>query len=369
MRMRNDVRAVIGGACLAMGLAACGKKEEAAEVPSAAQLVSAVKVELHSFARTIAVSGEVRPVRDMQVFAPVSGVRILELMVDEGDYVQAGQPLARLEAGVAEAQQRAAEAAALEAEVERVRTQAEYERAEAIAESGAISREAIEARRAAAEAAAARAEAKKAETAEISARLAGGYVRAPAAGLVINRSAVLGSLADQRALFRIAADNQLEVAAEVSEDDVLALRRGMKARFRLGEGEVVEATLRRAPASIASDTRTGQALFSLPRDSRVRTGMFMRGEAVVGEAQLLAAPASAVSYAAASPSVFLLVDGKAQRRLVVVGPRSGTLVALLEGVEAGAVIAAEGGAFLEDGAPVRIAKDPAAIASAAEGRG
>lgn len=367
MNRRHAVRSVTGGVCLALALVACGKKEEAAEAPPAAQLVRAVKVEARTFARTIAVSGEVRPVRDIQVFSPVNGVRILELMADEGDYVQAGQALARLEAGVAQAQQRAAEAAAQEAEVERVRTEAEYARALAIAESGAISREAIDARRAAAEAAAARADAQKAQTAELSARLAGGYVRAPAAGLVINRSAVLGSLADQRALFRIAADNQLEVAAEVSEDDVLALRRGMKARFRLGEADVVEATLRRAPASIASDTRTGQALFSLPRDNRVRAGMFLRGEAIAGEARLLAAPASAVSYAASSPSVFLLVDGKAKRTPVVVGPRSGELVALLEGVDAGAVIAAQGGAFLEDGAPVRIAAEPAAAPS--DGRG
>lgn len=369
MSAGSNARAAAWGVFLALTLAACGKQEQAGEALPAAQLVSAVKVEARSFARTIAVSGEVRPVRDIQVFAPVSGVRILELLADEGDYVQAGQPLARLEASVAQAQQRAAEAAALEAEVERVRTRAEYERAVAIADSGAISREAIEARRAAAEAAAARAEAQKAQTEELSARLAGGFVRAPAAGLVISRSAVLGSLADQRALFRIAADNRLEVAAEVSENDVLALRRGMKARFRLGESGAVEAALSRAPASIASDTRTGQALFALPQDSRVRSGMFLRGEAIAGEARLLAAPASAVSYAGSSPSVFRLVDGKAVRTPVVVGSRSGDLVALLEGVEAGAVIAAQGGAFLEDGAPVRIAEDPAAVAAVSEGRG
>jgi HlyD family secretion protein len=363
-------RLALGGACLlALSLAACGGKKEAEEPAQAAQLVTAATVEPRSFDNTVPVSGEVRPVRDIQVFAPISGVRIVELLADEGDTVKAGQPLARLEAGVAQAQQRAAQAAAQEAEVDRLRTQAEYARAQAIADSGAISREAIEARRAAAEAAAARADAQQAQAAEVAARLAGGYVRAPAAGLVIKRMAVLGALADQQALFRIAGDNRLEVAAEVSEGDVLALERGMTARFRLGENDVVQATLRRAPAAIDSDTRTGEALFALPRDGRVRAGMFLRGEAVAGTQTLLAAPVSAVSYAGAEPTVFRLVDGVAKRTPVVLGPRSGSLVALLKGVQAGELIAVEGGAFLEDGAPVRIAEDPAAVAAAGAGRG
>ncbi len=358
---RHWPMAAAGGGALAVLLTGTiafanlgAKPKEEEKVEPVAQVVTALAVEEREFAGRANVSGEVRPVQDVQVFAPAGGLRISEVLVDAGDYVAAGQPLARLDAGVAEAQLRAAEALMQEAKVEETRAAGDYARALAIADSGALSLEAIATRKAAADAAAARMGAQMAALSEVKARLQGGFVRAPVAGMVLERSARVGEFADQRALFRIAGGNRLEVAAEVSEADVLALRKGQQAEFRLSDGSRVTGTLRRPPVAIDSQRRTGEALFDLPRDARIRSGMYLRGEVVVDQRLALAAPLAAVSYSTGKPSVFVLsADDHARQVEVLLGPRDGDWVAIVDGLDPGQRIAAAGGGLLQDGDLIR----------------
>lgn len=321
----------------------------------AAQLVTVIPASPRNFVRTALVSGEVRPVHDVQVYAPATGVRVADVLVDAGDFVEEGQPLARLDAGVADAQLLAAQAQYQEAKIEQMRSADEYARIKPIAESGALSKEEVGNRRAAAAAAEARLAAQKAALAQVNARMQGGFVRAPAAGLVIERIALVGEFVDQKPLFRIVGDNKLEVAAAVSEKDILALKAGQIAHFKTSDGATVEGVLRRPAVAINPNTGTGEALFDLPADTDVRSGMYLRGEAAVESTSYLAAPQTAISYASGAPSVFVIVDGRAHLTPVTLGPRMGDYVALLSGVKAGDVIAASGGAFLLDGDVVRTA--------------
>lgn len=325
-----------------------------------AQLITAAPVEPRSFARMAPVSGEARPVNDVMVFASATGVRVSEVIAEVGDVVRAGDRLARLESGVVEAQFRMAQAQMQEARVEQARAAAEYARAREIADSGALSKEAIEARGAAAEAAQARYAAQQAAFREVSTRLQGGYVRAPASGLVIERTARVGEFADQKALFRIVGDNRLEIVAQVAESDILALKKGQVATFRTSDGTVVEGVLRRPPVAINPETRTGEALFDLPADGPVRAGMYLRGEVAIEKGQALAVPQTAVSYAAGSASVFLVQNGRAMRAPVELGGRVGDHIAVIRGLKEGDVVAASGGAFLQDGDAVRMPEPAAA---------
>jgi HlyD family secretion protein len=305
-------------------------------------------------ARSLSVSGEARPVKDLRVYAPAAGVRVLAFLVDEGDLVKAGQPMARLDSGLANAQTLAAQAAAKEAQVAADRAKADFERAWMIRDSGALSPEQIDARKAQAEAAEARAAAARAQLAEVNARLQGGFVRAPAGGLVLSRSGELGAPVDGRPLFRIAGDNQLEVGVEVSEADMLAMKPGQRAVFRMIDGTLIDATLRRLPAAIDSKTRSGQAVFDLARKANLRAGMFLRGEAQLPEAMQLAAPRSAVVFDPKSAYVFVVgADNRAKKTPIQVGAESGDRVAILGGVAAGQKIIAAGAAFLQDGDLVR----------------
>ncbi len=327
------------------------------------QAVTAVRIEARQFSPTIALNGEARPTRDIQVTAPASGVRILELLVDEGETVRAGQAMARLDTALSQAQTRAAQAAVAEAQSAAVRARGEYERAESIRESGALSAEAIEARRAAAIAADARLAAARAQLQETNARLGGGYVRAPASGLVIDRSAEVGRSVEGQVLFRIAAGNKLEVAAQVAESDILALEPGQAAIFELVDGSTVQASLSRLPASIDPRTRTGEALFELPARSRVVAGMYLRGFARLPPREVLAAPQSSILYENGEPYVYAIQtlrrDGEeeshhvVQRTAVTLGARDGEWVEITSGLAAGQTIVGAGAAFLQSGDEVR----------------
>jgi len=323
------------------------------EVPPG-QAVTVITTTSSSFQPTIAINGEARPIRDIQVTAPATGVRILQLLVDEGDNVREGQPMARLDTNLAQAQIRAAQASVAEAESATVRARGEYDRAESIRDSGALSTEAIEARRAAATAADARLAASRAQLQEVNARLGGGYVRAPASGLVIDRTAEVGRSVDGQVLFRIAAGNQLEVAAQVAEADALALAVGQPATFRLVDGSTVEGRLRRGPASIDSRTRTGEALFSLPEGTRVRAGMYLRGDAVLAPHDVLAIPQSSILYDSGQAYVFAVdAENRVHRANVDIGARNGDLVEVRSGLDVNQRIVGSGAAFLQDGDLVR----------------
>ncbi len=332
------------------------------------QAVSVAYARLADFTPQVSLSGEVRPRNDLYVFAPAAGVRILELLVDAGDRVEAGQPLARLDTALANAQLGAAQAAVAEAQAAQLRAANEYARAQSIAESGALSREAIEQRGAAAAAAEARLTAAQAQLAEVQARLQGGYVRAPQAGVVIERTAQLGAPAEGQALFRIAGGGALEAAVQVAEADILILPLGAQATFQLVDGSTVQGELMRMPAAIDSRTRTGEAVFSLPRDPRVRAGMFVRGEARLAARQALAAPAEAVLFDVGAPYVYVIdANDIARRTPVAIGARSGDLIEIRGGIDAGARIAATGGAFLQDGDSVAPIDPSQAAPSGAEG--
>ncbi len=349
--------AALGGAVVAYKLfGPKGSTPSLAETQAdklTAQLITAAPVERRAFSRMAPVSGEARPVNDVRVFAPSNGVRVTEVIADIGDVVKVDDPLARLEAGVADAQIRGARAQLESARIEQVRAVSEYKRAEAIAESGALSAEAIEARKSAADAATARYDAERAALAEANTRYGGGFVRAPVDGLVIERTARVGEFAEQKALFRIVGGNRLEVAAQVAESDILSLKQGQTAVFRTSDGTAVQGTLRRPPVAINPETRTGEALFDLLPDGPVRAGMYLRGEVAVEKGQTLAVPQTAVSYATGAPSVFLVENGLAKRTTVELGARAGDYVAVVSGLKEGDVVAASGGAFLQDGDAVR----------------
>ncbi|MBP6689772.1 MAG: efflux RND transporter periplasmic adaptor subunit [Hyphomonadaceae bacterium] len=349
------------------------------------QAVSVVEVAPRTFETEVSLNGEARPVRDIQVTAQATGVRILQILVDEGDMVRQGQAMARLDTALSNAQTSAARASVAEAESAAVRARGEYERAESIRDSGALSAEAIEQRRAAALAADARLAASRAQLAETNTRLGGGYVRAPASGLVIDRSAELGSSTAGQVLFRIAADNRLEVSAQVAEGDALALQEGQAATFSLVDGSTVEGRLRRLPASINSQTRTGEALFSLPAGTRVRSGMYLRGHANLPPRETIAVPQSSILYDAGQAYVYVVsqqatpitaeerearrdrpADSAANtptyavsRQPVQVGGRDGDFVEIVSGLQIGQRIVGSGAAFLQSGESVRVLQTPA----------
>jgi len=359
----------------------------AAEAAARGQAVSVAKVGSTTFTRRVAVSGEVRPRNDVLVTSGTPGVRVLQVMAEVGDRVQAGQVLARLDFGVVQAQlasagaqvERAA-AAVRQAEVNAALAASEFARAQSVAGLGALSDEAIEQRRAQADAARAQVDLAKADLrvaqaarAEVVARSQGGEIRAPVGGLVIERSVRVGDLTGSAPMYRIVGGNRLEVAAEVSEADIALMRPGLRADFATADGSVVQGVLRRSPAAIDTRSRVGVALFDVPTDPRMPTGYYTKGFAELSPQQALAVPVTAVAYDEGKPVVFVIQpDNRVRRTEIVLGPQNGDQLAVLDGLTPGLRVAAGGVAFLQDGDrinPVVPQAEPAPPAASAARNG
>src|SRR6185503_9183802 len=184
----------------------------------------------------------IEPDRVAEVGSPVIGV-IESISVERGDYVQEGQLLARLRAGVERASVSAAEVRA-QAEADVRAAQANYEylhekqaRAEDLVEKNFISRQALDQVRAEASVA----EQKWAQAREqrniakhelelARAQLGQRSIRAPFAGIIAERYVTVGERIEEKPMFRVAKTDPLRVEVIVPAAQFGTIRPGMIAR-------------------------------------------------------------------------------------------------------------------------------------------
>lgn len=113
-------------------LAACGGKPKATETETdRARSVRVVKVEPRAILGSVAADGALLPREEVAVLPEVSGYRVARVLVDEGQYVQAGQPLVEIDRALISSQLDQARAQAAQAAV-----QAEQAEAQAVREIG-----------------------------------------------------------------------------------------------------------------------------------------------------------------------------------------------------------------------------------------
>ncbi|MCB1509462.1 MAG: efflux RND transporter periplasmic adaptor subunit [Hyphomicrobiaceae bacterium] len=362
---------------------AFAKKPEKAPVAAPAPLVSVVAVMREPFVETVLVTGTVVPREEILVSPEISGQRILEILVDEGDRVKKGQVLARLvtanlEAQIAQnrASQARASAAIAQAEsmIEQARAnliqaEASLKRAAPLKKQGYLAESTYDQRLAAARTGRAQltsaqdglrlAKAEKAQAEaqlrELQWRLGNTEIRAPADGLVSRRSAKIGSVATSTAepMFRIIKNGEVELLAELTADQLARVNLGKPAQITVtGAGNVV-GTVRLISPEIDRTTRLGTVRIALPKRAEFRIGAFGRGTIATARSVGLSLPLSAVMYTDTKRFV-LKVDGSAVRRqFVETGLRSNGSIEITAGLNEGEHVVAKSGTFLRDGDKVR----------------
>ncbi len=325
-------------------------------------------------------SGLVRAVEEVQVQPLVDGQAVEELLADLGDRVEAGQVLALLSGSTFDlrmselrAQGASVEAAIAQAQAQLIEAQTSAEEAERVAtrnialrEQGTISQ--AQADQAEAAAAAARARVRVAEqgiaAAEAQRELVAAQmatlelqqdrteVRAPVAGLVVERNAQVGAIATGMGapMFTLIRDGALELHAEIAEADIGRLQVGQTALMTpVGGGAPIPGTIRMIAPAIDTATRLGEARVTIDTPEAVRPGMFMTAEILVEEAVRLAVPVTAIGAAAEGATVMRVEDGLVTRVPVVTGARDGAMMAILEGLEPGDQVVTRAAAFVRDG--------------------
>jgi Cu(I)/Ag(I) efflux system membrane fusion protein len=171
-------------------------------------------------------------------------------------------------------------------------------------------------------------------------------IRAPASGVVVEKTAVAGGrVMPGMDLFRIADLSRVWIDGQVFEKDMGVVRAGQHARvtFEAYPGEGFDAVVSYVHPSVALESRTGRIRLALANPGgRLKPGMYARVELEAGPArEALVIPRSAVHTTGERSLVFVrAADGSLAHREVVPGRVSGTEVEVLSGLAAGETVVA-----------------------------
>lgn len=360
----RPLRAALAGA-LALSLSAGALAQDAGPKPPTVSTVTAAKRDIIS---RVTVTGSIVAREEVLVSPEIENLRIVEILVEEGDRVEKGQVLARLSRDTLQAELARLEAAQSrlnaginQADASRAEAEAALKRSQALRQTGNASQEQLDQRTATARTTQAGlriAEAQRieneAQIREVRIRLGRTDVKAPAAGVVSKRTAKLGAQTSNGAdpLFRIIADGALDVAGDVPEARFLQLRVGQRADIELPDGQRIAGQVRLLSPTVNATTRLGAVRIALPSGAPALLGNFARGTVITAEKSALVAPAAALQF---GPKVTVQIakDGKIETRTVQTGIRGGGLIEILSGLAEGDEIIAKAGTFLRQGDRVR----------------
>ncbi len=366
--------AIISAALLsALGAAGLVAQQVRAQRPAVAAparpalSVSTTRPQAHRLPLTVAANGSITAWQEASVGSEASGWRLAEVLVNVGDTVKRGQPLARFAAEMVRAELAQSRAGLAEAEAVAAEAAAIARRARELQSSGALSAQQIQQLLTAERTASARVEALRAALEVHKLRLAQTEVLAPDDGIVSARMATVGAVVPAgQELFRLIRGGRLEWRAEVAATEIAAIKPGQAVRVQPAGAPALVGRVRMLAPTIDAATRNALVYVDLPASAgAVRAGMFARGDFEIGHSDALTLPQSAVLLRDGFAWVLKVgADGRVQQAKVGVGRRVGDLVEVTGGVDAGSPVVASGGAFLADGDLVRVVAGPPPAASA-----
>ena len=341
--------------------------------------VTVLKLQPTELVENLLVTGSLIPREEILIHPEIEGLKITEILVEEGDHVEAGQVLARLsrdglnaqmeqwaatlemsKAQIAQAQSQIAEAEAalgqstpaLQRALDLLKTNAGTQ---AIVEQRAADQKANEARLTNAKnglnVAIADQANKQAQWNELKVRLARTEIRAPVAVVVSLRTARIGSVASalNEPMFRLIAKDEIELEAEVPELGLAKLSPGQSAQVVLGPDLSVTGHVRLVSTEVDKSTRLGTVRIALPEDKRIRIGSFAKATIEISRKNTIALPVAALQYDGSNPYAQLVVESHVVERKVVPGLMTQGMVEIKGGLNSGDMVIARAGAFLRDG--------------------
>jgi HlyD family secretion protein len=335
----------------ALSLAGCNKAKPKVTEAETARAVRVVRIEPRGITGALSASGDLVPREEAAVLPEVNGYRVARVLVDVGDHVRQGQTLAQLDPALIQAQLAQAEAIANQAQVQALQAAEQAARVKDLDDAGVISQEAINQRRFQARAAQATANAQAAALKDLRTRASKLSVASPVTGLVLERAVRPGDLSAVSATpwFRLARDSEIELAAQVSEDDLGNIHNGQRAQVTLPGGDVVDGVVRLVSPQIDNASKLGIVRVHLPVRPDIRAGGFARAVFSEVAGNVLAVPETAVRYDADGASVMVVgPDNRVKKVLVQTGQRGDGLVQLTKGPPPGTRVVLNAAAFLLD---------------------
>ncbi len=294
---------------------------------------------------------------EASVVAKVGG-EVRQILVEEGDFVQRGDVLARLDG----------DRLRLELEQSRAnvaRLEQEYERSVELNQKGLVAASAFETTKYELDGLKAQFELAKLEYAYTT-------IRAPISGVVSTRDIKVGNTIERNApTFTITALDPLVAYLYVPEREFGRIDAGQPVRMRIDAlpGKLFEGTVARISPTVDPETGTFKATVEISdSESRLKPGMFGRLAVIYDQQRnTLLLPRDALIETTSGSSVFVVRDGVAERVDVETGYAWEGEVAVLEGLADEDQVVVVGQAALKTGSKVRvIGEETSTLATAAE---
>lgn len=299
-------------------------------------------------------SGSLKAVRTAEIVAVQSGI-IEQLGAEEGDLVEAGQLLAKLDARSFQ----------LEASRDRITAEnakKQLARLEKIAAQDAVAREELDQQIFSLKTARANAKLSRHQVRQ-------SVVRAPFTGTITQRHVDVGNLASSTSsLFSLADLTSLDLELHLPEAEAATVKLGSEVEVELLDGSTFQAAiLRRAPIV---DPLTGTVKFTVRSRSFPKIavpGAFARARVLVDtRPAALSLPHSAVFDVEGKPHVYVVVDGKASRRPIEVGLRGEERVEVRGGLKPETEVVLDSSSGITEGLPIKAVAEKAEKAAPTE---
>ncbi|MFO8231965.1 MAG: efflux RND transporter periplasmic adaptor subunit [Longimonas sp.] len=382
------------------------ERPETEDVSDSVAQIDVVQVERMDFPVRTDATGRLRPWRQATVSAERGGV-VRERAIEEGDYVQTGALLARIDDREERIELAEAEAELLEARAEyAVNTRdaniqqvadtsqvadlrAALAEVEAAFDQGEATRNEVQAVRRELELAQMRAgldrsavqaatygltqAEQRVERARLN--LERTRVTAPFAGRIANLETEEGQrIAAGESVAHVLDDRRMKVTVNVLEEDLVRIREGataqvhVPARARNDEVDeapngMVEGTVHAINPQVDDDRGTGRVAVAIPNpDEELISGLYATVRLETHRLpDRIVVPTDAVLVRQGRDLVFVVRNDRAQWTYVEVGTRSGDFVEITDGLQEGDIVAVDGHFALAHDAPVE-AGDPQPVA-------
>jgi len=343
--------------------AGCGKNESEGDSSPAPALVSRkepfvvslVEAENRPVPRYLRATGELMAAQDSAVAADVTG-KVLTAPVERGSEVDKGETLVTLDDRAATLTLAAAEASLELASSHLTLAEGELDRNKPLAESRAISQTVFDHLKADREAARAEVAAAQARRDLAEKTLKDTVIRAPFAGVVVERKVSVGEYVRvDTEVVRLVDLDWLRLRITIPETSAGHIREGQTVTFSVPawpeekfvcKVKYITPAVREATRDLLVEARVENS------DRKLQPGMFAEGKLKLGETEAVLVLATAVRIIGNRRSVFLAEGGEATEVLVELGESLGDWIEIANGIESGAPVIGSPPPEMKDGDPV-----------------
>ena len=348
--------AVLAVIAIAVSMSRASSAKAAAAADGAGKQAPSVSVVVpgrQTVDRIISATGNLAARREMPVGVAGEGGMVTQVLVEPGTWVGAGQVLATVDRRVQSQQINSLAAQTGVADADARLAQANLDRGQALVARGFISKADIDRLTATRDSARARVGVARAQLAQQQASTSRLDIRAPAAGLVLERKVEPGQVvsAGSGALFRLAKGGELELLARLGEVDLARMSVGQRASVTpVGGAQTFSGQIWQISPVIDPQSRQGIARIALTYDKALRPGGFASTKIVSGAADVPMLPESAIQSDNKGSFVYIVgPQNKVVRRAVTVGDVTDAGVTVLSGLTGQEAVVVNAGAFLNPG--------------------